>query len=142
VVLALAGVSNAAGPAGKIKASKHEDGPYSGGTTTDHMSVGETQDYFFKVVNRRDDRQAFSLESGVPEAPGYDRTWFKGNKDITTDVTTDGYEFEIGKSAKIFRVQVTRSSGGDSQCIDGHLDKGSSQIDVALIAINDGTVCL
>src|SRR5690349_366046 len=104
--LTLAGPSDAAGPAGKIKASKHEDGPYSGGTTTDHMSVGETQDYFFKVVNRRDDRQAFSLESIVPEAPGFDRTWFKGNKDITAEVTSTGYGFEVGKTAKFFRVQV------------------------------------
>src|SRR5215217_2457311 len=136
VVLAvgLASISAAAGPTALVKASKHEEGPYSGGTITDHMSVGEVQDYFVRVVDHADKRRTFSLYSGVPESPGYEWTWFKGDQDITDAVTVfPGYEFETGRRAKVFRVSVEKTSGGGSQCIDGHLNRNGSQIDVSLI---------
>jgi hypothetical protein len=139
---ALASATDAAGPAAKIKASKHEDGPYSGGTITDHMSVGETQDYYFKVVNKRDTRQELNLNSGVPPEPEYERTWFKGNRDVTDEIASGpGYNFEIGQKAKIFRVRVEKNSNGGNQCIDAHLVKGMHQIDVSLVAIDDDSGC-
>lgn len=141
--VALASVSGAAGPTATIKASKHEEGPYSGGTITDHMSVGETQDYFVRVANSGHKRRTFAISNGVAESPGYERTWFRGDHDITNQVTDfPGYEFEIGKKAKTFRVRVEKSSGGSSQCIDAHLNKNSSQIDISLIAIDDENACV
>ena len=140
---ALASATDAAGPAAKIKASNHEEGPYSGGTITDHMSVGETQDYFFKVVNKRDAKQELVLYSAVDPSPEYERTWFKGDHDITNEVSSDpGYEFTVGDNAKIFRVEVHKTAGGGNQCIDGHLNKNDNQIDVSLVAIDDDNACV
>jgi hypothetical protein len=39
-------------------------------------------------------------------------------------------------------VRVEKSSGGGSQCIDAHLNKNSSQIDISLIAIDDENACV
>lgn len=141
VVLAVPSIA-AAAPLATIQVSKHKDGPFKDDQIKDNLSVGEVHDYYFKATNNTDDPQQLTLNSFSSTTPQYKKTWFKGDKNITSLVTGGGYGLTLKQKPKLFRAHVKKKDTGSATCLDGQLYQGMSFIDFAAVAIDAESACV
>jgi hypothetical protein len=96
-------------PTVKAKIAKHKDGPFKAGL---QASLTSKRKLYVRVKSLGDPQDHAVIEDVAVLPGGWERRWFKGQTEITTDATASGYQFHLGAGkSKVFRIKVTRDTG-------------------------------
>jgi hypothetical protein len=131
-------------PPTTMKISKHKHGPFKDKILTDTLSLGASRDYYFKVTNSTGNPQEVTLVSFLKPTTSYEKTWFKGHKNITDDVygvAHDGYTFTIRNKPKLFRGRVKKTDGPSATCMGANLYTGMTHLRFQGVAIDNDSAC-
>lgn len=126
--LALTAVPALAGaPPFEVKASKHKDGPYFETTRSVNVPIGDTKSLYWKVKHISGGSLEMRFTDALTESPnpeGLKIRWFKGTKEITTEVKGSGFEFTLPNGwRKLFRARVRAVGASDGACVVGQADR-------------------
>ena len=149
VVAAVAVAGPAVAPAGgpgtpKLRGAKHADGPFS---RVVRVKVTKPRTLYVLVKSDYDQQQLATLTEGGdgPDPGDFDTKWLRGDEDITHDVQTSGYEFNLPpRGKKRFRVRVKPVvSDPGNYCLFGNVqvDEPTTGRDGPFFAINKRDVC-
>jgi hypothetical protein len=127
-VLALTAVPALGGdPPFRVKASKHEDGPYLHTIQSVNVPIGDMKTLYWKVKHVSGGSLEMRFTDALTEFPnpeGLKIRWFKGPKEITEEVKGSGYEFTLPNgSRKLFRAKVRAVEDSDGACVVGQADR-------------------
>ena len=140
-VLALATPAAAGTPPFVVKVAKDKDGPYKQGFTDVNLQGGQVKDFFFRVRNKEPEpfnNMRFQEIFG-PAPDGMVYRWFKGNTNITQEVQTSGYAFNLpGDGRRFFRFKAKATADGLTDCMGGEADFQNTIADAAFLQFNTG----
>lgn len=105
----------------KLKAAKQKSGPYHNQI---HVNVGDQRRrVFVRVISTHDSLQQATITEGLagpgdPEAD-YQIDWFRKDENVSHDIQTSGYEFNLKPDAKkLFHVKLRANVGNpDPFCL-------------------------
>jgi hypothetical protein len=105
VAILIAGSAGAAEPGQPVlDSSLKKNGPFGGNV---FIKSEQAKDAYVRVRSTWSDQTAVIREQVAGSGEDYRFKWFRGNEDISHDVQTSGYEFELpGDGARKFRVQI------------------------------------
>ena len=122
----------------QVRTAKKASGPYAQVTRL-NIPDGESKNGYVRVKNKLDKKVGATLtyEIVIVSDPEYTIRWFKGKKNITSDVANAGYDFGLrpGKS-KIFRARIKAPNGAEPMCMSAVTDIGGSFSGNAFLAAN------
>lgn len=126
--LALTAMPSFAGdPFFEVRASKHRDGPYLETMQDVNVPIGDAKSLYWKVKHITGGTLEMRFTDALTETPnpeGLEIRWFRGTKEITTEVKGSGYEFKLPKdSRKLFRARVKAVGPSDGACVVGQADR-------------------
>jgi hypothetical protein len=103
-----------------LDSSLKKNGPFGGSV---FVKSKETEDAYIRVTSTYSDQTAVITQESVGSADDYKFKWFRGNEDISHDVRTAGYEFELpAAGTRKFRVQIKpRVNKPDTACVYTHV---------------------
>ena len=136
-----------AAPALKLKAAKHRDGPYVNAPGNDPLvvNVDEPKNLYVKAIRPASGSVDVRLFEEVSNDAEFDYQWFKGQNDISHDVQTSGYLFNLKhEKPRRFRVRVIPAVPDPGEgCLYPHIDpEGSMSSYSAFFAINHPDACV
>ena len=86
--------------------AKKPGGPYVD-VLQREIPEGQAKDFYVRVVNTTGERQDAELFALLNIHPRYREKYFKGNRNITAEVSDEGFQFSLAPlSAKAFRFRV------------------------------------
>ena len=142
VFAAGAGSASALAPQVVTKAGKHKSGPFTHELQHLSVPVGKAKTVYWQVKNRNGaplDVEFNDAATGDANTEGFRINWFRGQKNVTSDVKGDGYEFHMKADAtKLFSAVVRhRSDGSPGFCLGGQTTGLAVIPDASYFTVND-----
>jgi hypothetical protein len=136
-VLALAAPAAEAGGL-QVRVAKSADGPYQTGEPRLNVGAGTTKTGYIRAANKGVATATLTLTQLIyPPPAAYKLRWFKGQRNITGDVRTSGFEFKLKpETRKTFRVRVTPKDTPDEACLGGRFGTSPKTALYGLFAVN------
>jgi hypothetical protein len=115
-------------PSVGLKVSKHRDGPYDLVTAV-NVPLGQSKSVYFKGKNNLEENleATFDDDGSSSGLENFAVKWFRGHRNITSDVKGGGYDFTLKPDKQaIFRAKLTHNDPGDGFCLEANLSVPST----------------
>jgi hypothetical protein len=140
VLLGSTALPSAAGGMPSLRISRNKDGPYGEIASANLGSVGDKHVFHLKAKNKNGGNESALLQEPVGPNSSYSSKYIRNGNNITDDVQTIGYSFNIDAQAKRFKVRVKVTTGPPApDCFDITLKSGTAQ-STATVRLN-GEAC-
>jgi hypothetical protein len=123
----------------EVRVAKSADGPYQPSEQLRlNVAAGKTKTGYIRVLNKGIPTATLNLTQLIyPPPPAYKLRWFKGQRNITGDVRTSGFEFKLKPNArKTFRMRVTPKDTPDEACVGGRFATSPKTALYGLFSVN------
>jgi hypothetical protein len=143
LVLAVgAGSASALAPQVVTKAGKQKSGPFTHDLQHLNVPVGKAKRVYWQVKNKNGAPLDVVFDDAATEGPqteGFRINWFRGKKNISSDVKGGGYEFHMKTGAKkLFSAVVRhRSNASPGFCLGGQTSGLAIIPDASYFTVND-----
>ena len=141
VVAIGAGSASALSPEITVKASKHKSGPFTHDLQHLNIPLDAKKTVYWQVKNKSDLDLGLSFDDaatgGNPD--GFRISWFKGRKNVSSDVKGAGYDFPLkAHKRKLFAAVVRHNSTGvPGFCLGGQASGAIVFSDSSYFTVND-----
>lgn len=107
-------------PVPVVKLARDADGPWINKPVINgKLKPGKAKDFFVKIRNTTDHKQNARLELRGGD-PSYRLRWFKGRRNITSEVRGGGFEFGLRpRPARVFRLRIKATAAPGEMCVGG-----------------------